>query len=148
MVHVRKQLIAAGTVLVVVAAMMSAPQATPQQDAAPAAQVDALFLRLIRPDTPGCAVGVYRKGEIVLARGYGVASIESGRPITPRSVFNLGSGAKPLTAVAALMLEQRGRLSMDDEVRRWVPELPQYSRPIRVRDLLHHTSDLGRFRGA
>jgi CubicO group peptidase (beta-lactamase class C family) len=109
------------------------------------AQVDALFLGEIRPGTPGCAVGVYRSGDIVLARGYGVASIEDHRPITSRSTFNLGSASKPFTALAALMLEQRGQLSMADDVRRWVPELPDYGRPIRVRDLLQHTSGLRDF---
>lgn len=121
------------------------PAAHPQDSVALSAQVDALFRREIRPDTPGCAIGVYRSGEIVLARGYGVASIEHGRPITPRSTFNLGSASKPFTALAALMLEQRGQLSTDDDVRRWVPELPDYGRPIRVRDLLQHTSGLRDF---
>ena len=122
------------------------PSAALSQDSvALSAQVDALFQREIRPDTPGCAVGVYRSGEIVLVRGYGVASIEDGRPITPRSTFNLGSASKPFTALAALMLEQRGQLSPDDDVRRWVPELPDYGRPIRVRDLLQHTSGLRDF---
>lgn len=122
------------------------PAAAHSQDSvALSAQVDVMFLREIRPDTPGCAVGVYRSGEIVLARGYGVASIEDGRPITPRSTFNLGSASKPFTALAALMLEQRGQLSTDDDVRRWVPELPDYGRPIRVRDLLQHTSGLRDF---
>ncbi|QJR37619.1 serine hydrolase domain-containing protein [Gemmatimonas groenlandica] len=113
--------------------------------AAPSAQVDSLFLHEIRPGAPGCAVGVYRSGEIVLARGYGVASVEDGRPITSRTTFNLGSASKPFTALAALMLEQRGALSMADDVRRWVPELPDYGTPIRVRDLLQHTSGLRDF---
>ncbi len=121
------------------------PASHPQDSVALSAQVDSLFLREIRPGTPGCAVGVYRSGEMVLARGYGVASIEDGRPITSRTTFNLGSVSKPFTALAALMLEQRGLLPMDDDVRRWVPELPDYGRPIRVRDLLQHTSGLRDF---
>lgn len=142
----RRLLIAAGIVLVVVTSMLSADQASSaQRGGAEAAEVDALFLSRIRPDAPGCAVGVYRKGDIVLARGYGVASIEDGRSITPRSVFNLGSAAKPFTTLAALMLEQRARLSLDDDIRKWVPELPDYGRPIRVRDLLQHTSGLRDF---
>jgi CubicO group peptidase (beta-lactamase class C family) len=130
-----------------VSAIIAARPATShsQGAAALAAQVDALFLREIRPDMPGCAVGVYRSGEIVLARGYGVASIEDGRPITPRTMFNLGSASKPFTTLAALMLEQRRQLSMDDDVRRWLPELPDYGTPIRVRDLLQHTTGLRDF---
>ena len=137
-------IVAAG--LAISATTAARPAASQSQDSVSlSTQVDALFLREIRPNTPGCAVGVYRSGEIVLARGYGVASIEDGRPITPRSTFNLGSASKPFTTLAALMLEQHGRLSMDDDVRRWVPELPDYGTPIRVRDLLHHTSGLRDF---
>lgn len=137
---------AVSAVTVVATAVISAGPVTAfDQDAALAPQVDALFRRQIGTDTPGCAVGVYRRGQIVLARGYGVASIEDGRPITPRSVFNLGSASKPFTTLAVLLLERRGRLSMEDDVRKWVPELPDYGRPIRVRDLLHHTSGLRDF---
>lgn len=131
--------LSAGLAMSVSAAACSAASHS-QDSVALSAQVDSLFLREIQPGTPGCAVGVYRSGTIVLARGYGVASVEDGRPITSRSTFNLGSASKPFTALAALMLEQRGRLSMDDDVRRWVPELPDYGKPIRVRDLLQHTS--------
>ena len=105
-------------------------------------RVDSLFGRAIRRDGPGCAVGVYRNGSVVLTRGYGLANVEDGRPITPRTTFNFGSVSKPFTALAALMLEQRGTLSLDDDVRRWVPELPDYGTPMRVRDLLQHTSGL------
>ena len=142
----RDWLVIVSTGLAISATTAARPPAShSQHSVALSAQVDALFLREIRPDTPGCAVGVYRSGELVLARGYGVASIEDGRPITPRSTFNLGSASKPFTALAALMLEERGQLSMDDDVRRWVPELPDYGTRIRVRDLLQHTSGLRDF---
>ena len=108
-------------------------------------RVDALFNSAIRPDGPGCAVGVYQNGRTVLSRGYGRASLEDGRPITSRTAFNLGSFSKPFTALAVLMLEQRGKLSLDDDIRRWVPELPVYGTPIRVHDLLQHTSGLRDF---
>ena len=96
-------------------------------------RVDSLFAREIRSDGPGCAVGVYRNGQTVLTRGYGLADVEARRRITPTTTFNLGSVAKPFNALATLMLEQRGRLSLDDDIRRWIPELPEYGRPIRVR---------------
>lgn len=108
-------------------------------------RVDALLTRTIPPDGPGCAVGVYRNGRTVLSRGYGLASIEDGRPITARTAFSLGSLSKPFTALAALTLEQRGALSFDDDIRRWVPEIPGYGTPIRVRDLLQHTSGIRDF---
>lgn len=108
----------------------------------PEQRVDSLFGSVIRRDGPGCAVGVWKNGTTVLSRGYGLASVEERRAITPRTTFDLGSASKPFTAVAALMLEQRGKLSLDDDVRRYVPELPNYGTPIRVRDLLQHTSGL------
>ncbi len=142
----RKCLAAASALFAVATALASCgPAAAPEQDVALAGQVDGLFLAQIRPDTPGCAVGVYRRGEIVLARAYGLASLEDGRPITPRSAFNLGSASKPFTTLAVFLLEQRGRFSVDDDVRKWVPELPDYGRPIRVRDLLQHTTGLRDF---
>jgi CubicO group peptidase (beta-lactamase class C family) len=107
----------------------------------PAARVDSLFGD-IRPDAPGCAVGVYRAGEPVLVKGYGMASLEEGRPITSATTFNLGSASKPFTALATLMLEERHKLSLDDEVRRYLPELSDSDTPIRIRDLLQHTSGL------
>ncbi|MBA2292705.1 MAG: serine hydrolase [Gemmatimonadales bacterium] len=110
--------------------------------AAPNARVDSLFTSVIRPDGPGCAVGVYRSGEIVLAKGYGVASVETGQPITAHTTFNIGSVSKPFTALALLILERDGKLSLDDDIRRWIPEMPDYGTPIRVRDLLQHTSGL------
>lgn len=139
----RRVAICAG--LAIVATTTGCSAAPDSRNSVQSAQVDSLFRSTIRPDAPGCAVGVYRSGEIVLARGYGVASIEDGRPLTSRSTFNLGSASKPFTALAALMLVERGQLALDDDVRRWVPELPDYGRPIRVFDLLQHTSGLRDF---
>ena len=106
------------------------------------ARIDSIFAAEVRPGGPGCAVGVYRAGALVLARGYGVASTETGAPITAQTLFDLGSASKPFTALAVLTLEGQGRLSLHDDVRRYVPELPAYDAPIRVRDLLQHTSGL------
>jgi CubicO group peptidase (beta-lactamase class C family) len=85
-------------------------------------------------------VGIYRDGQVVLTQGFGLASVEDGRRITPRTTFNLGSGSKAFTALAVFMLEERGRLSLVDDVRIHVPELPDYGTPVRIRDLLQHTS--------
>jgi len=140
----RNPLFTIGLVLGLCAKAVAQPSAAPRSPAARDLErrVDSLFAREIRPDGPGCAVGVYRNGEVVLTRGYGLASVEDRRPITSSTAFNIGSVSKPFTALAALMLEQRGRLSLDDDVRRWIPELPDYGRPIRIRDLLQHTSGL------
>lgn len=104
-------------------------------------RVDAVFAD-IRADTPGCAVGVYRNGDLLLAKGYGLANVEDARPMTAQTTFNLGSGAKAFTALAVLTLEEQRKLTLDDDVRKYVPGLPDYGPPIRIRDLLQHTSGL------
>ncbi len=108
-------------------------------------EYDAIFAEYAGGSSPGCAVGVARGGKLVFAKGYGVASLEDGRPITLRTAFNIGSIAKQFTALAILLLEAQGTLSRGDDVRRWVPELPDFGAPIRIQDLLQHTSGLRDF---
>ena len=107
-----------------------------------AAAVDSLFARFNQPGSLGCAVGASRDGKPLLARGYGRSNLEHPGPITPETPFNIGSVGKQFTALAVMLLEQRKRLSLDDDIRTYVPELPAYDAPIRVRDLLFHTSGL------
>ncbi len=107
-----------------------------------AARVDALFAPWDRPDVPGAAVAVMKDGEIVYQRGYGSANLEYDIPITPSTVFLLASVSKQFTAFAVAMLADQGLLSLDDDVRQYVPELPDYGKPITVRHLIHHTSGL------
>jgi len=124
-------------VLVSTAAAACGRASSPQQADDRPGRVDIVFQNQIQPGGPGCAVGAYRDGEVLLTRGYGVAS---GTPITAATTFNLGSLSKPFTTLAALVLEQQGRLSMDADIRQWLTELPDYGKAIRVRDLLQHTS--------
>jgi CubicO group peptidase (beta-lactamase class C family) len=104
--------------------------------------VDAIFAEWDSETSPGCALGVYREGRIIYARGYGMADLERRVPITPHTVFDLGSTAKQFAAASIALLAQEGRLSLDDDVRRHVPELPEYERPVTIRHMLHHTSGL------
>jgi CubicO group peptidase (beta-lactamase class C family) len=104
--------------------------------------VDAIFAEWDSETSPGCALGVYLDGRIIYARGYGMADLERRVPITSRTVFDLGSTSKQFAATSIVMLEQEGLLSLDDDVRRHIPELPEYDRPITIRHLLHHTSGL------
>jgi len=106
------------------------------------AAIDRVFASFATGSSPGCAVAVYRGGEIAFGKGYGLASLEHDVPITPRTVFDIGSTAKQFTAFSILLLEREGKLSLDDDVRRFVPDLPRYDRPITLRHLLHHTSGL------
>jgi CubicO group peptidase (beta-lactamase class C family) len=110
-----------------------------------AARVDALFAEWSKPDSPGCAVGVVRAGKTLVARGYGMADLEHDIPITPRTVFYIGSVGKQFTAYAVVRLAQQGKISLDDEVRKYVPELHDFGPRVTIRQLFHHTSGLRDF---
>jgi CubicO group peptidase (beta-lactamase class C family) len=106
------------------------------------AAVDAVFEPFTRQGSPGCAVAIYKDGKIEYERGYGLASLEHELPITPASVFYLGSVSKQFTAFAAALAIKDGKLSADDPIRKHLPELPEYTSKITVRHLIHHTSGL------
>ena len=106
------------------------------------AKVDAVFARWDRKDSPGCAVSVVHDGQVVHTRGYGMADLEHDIPITPSTVFYIGSDSKQFTGAVMALLAKDGRISLDDDVRKYVPELPKYEAPITIRQLLHHTSGL------
>ena len=104
--------------------------------------IDRIFAEWDKPTSPGCAVGVIRDGKLVYGRGYGMANLDYDIPNGPRMVYYIGSDSKQFTAAAVGMLALQGKLSLDDDVRRWFPELPDYGTPIRIRHLVHHTSGL------
>ncbi len=106
------------------------------------AEIDAIFAASNRPGTPGAALAVIHEGKIIFERGYGCAELVQNTPITPETVFYIGSVSKQFTAAAIALLAHRGALSLDDDVRRHVPELPDYGSRITVRQLVHHTSGL------
>jgi CubicO group peptidase (beta-lactamase class C family) len=89
---------------------------------------------------PGCALGVIQNGRLAFAKGYGLANLDWGIPISPSTVFDIGSVSKQFTAAAVALLDIEGVLSIDDDVRKWIPELPQYEHTITIRHLLNHTS--------
>ncbi len=119
---------------------LPAPLAAQQPDLA--SYADTVFAEWNSTRTPGCAVGVEREGRVLLTRGYGMADLESGRPITPETIFESGSVAKQFTATAVVLLALDGKLDLDDPVRKYIPELPAYDRPITIRHLLTHTSGI------
>jgi CubicO group peptidase (beta-lactamase class C family) len=106
------------------------------------AAVDKVFAPWAAKDLPGCAVGVFQEGRIVFEKGYGMADLEHDAPIGPDTVFYAGSVSKQFTAMAAALAIQQGKLSADDPIRTYLPELPSYADPITVRHLVHHTSGL------
>jgi len=107
-----------------------------------AAAVDEVFSDLTKPGSPGCALAVYRDGKIIYAKGYGLANVEENVAITPQSVFDIGSTSKQFTAASILLLEKQGKLSVNDDVRKFIPELPFYGQRITILHLLNHTSGL------
>lgn len=121
-----------------------AAQATASRalSAAERARVDSVFSEHDRSDAPGCALGVFRDGRIAYARGYGMADLERGVRITPASLFDIGSTSKQFAAASIALLVEDGKLSFGDDVRKYIPELPDYGRPITIDNLLHHTSGM------
>jgi CubicO group peptidase (beta-lactamase class C family) len=104
--------------------------------------VNRVFAPWTATDGPGCAVAVARDGRVVHQNGYGMANLETGTPITPASVFHLASVSKQFTAAAVLLLAHEGKLSLDDDIHKHLPELPDYGQRITIRHLLNHTSGL------
>jgi CubicO group peptidase (beta-lactamase class C family) len=120
--------------------------ATAQSDRSSGAKspekIDALFVQWTKPDSPGCALAVIKDGKVVYKRGYGMANLDYGIPISSKSVFNIGSASKAFTAMSIALLARRGKLSLDDDIRKYVPDLPQYQSPITIRNLIYHTSGI------
>jgi CubicO group peptidase (beta-lactamase class C family) len=120
---------------------ISAPRSSAQSnDAGLTQKVDQVFAAFDKPASPGCALGVVRDGNFIYKRGYGEGSLELAVPLTPESVFYMGSVSKQFTAASVVLAAEQGYLSLDDDVRKWVPELPDYGKTITLREMLHHTS--------
>jgi CubicO group peptidase (beta-lactamase class C family) len=103
--------------------------------------IDAAFSRY-QPANPGCQLSVSRNGKLIFSKAWGMADMERNVPLTTNSILEAGSVSKQFTAAAILLLEQQGKLSQDDDVRKYIPELPDYGNVIRIRHLLHHTSGI------
>jgi len=129
------KVITAAAIVLVVASGISEAQ-TPNE------KLDQLFKDWDKPNTPGCAVGIIRNGDFVYERGYGMADLDHDVPLTSASVSYIGSMSKQFTAASIALLAQRGKLSLDDDIRKYLPEMPQYQRPILIKNLIHHTSGI------
>ena len=107
-----------------------------------AEKVDALFVQWSKPDSPGCALAVIKDGQVIYKHGYGMANLDHGIPISSVSVFNVASVSKQFTAMSIALLANQGKLSLDDDIRKYVPELPHYQSPITIRNLIYQTSGI------
>ena len=100
------------------------------------------FTKAYVAPAPGCAAAVSLNGETVFEKAFGLAELEHNVPNTPQTIFESGSVAKQFTAAALVLLQQDGKLSLDDPVRKYIPELPDYGAPLTIRHLLNHTSGI------
>ncbi len=110
-------------------------------------KVDKLFEKWDSTASPGVSMAIIHNGEIIYERGYGMANLEHGVPITPETVFRIGSTSKQFTAACIAILSLHGKLSLDDDIRKYIPELPDYDKPITVRHLVHHISGIRDYLG-
>ncbi|MGB8114775.1 MAG: serine hydrolase domain-containing protein, partial [Candidatus Sulfotelmatobacter sp.] len=120
--------------------LLAGASSSAQEDIAK--KVDRIFAEWNTTSSPGCALAVVKDGHVVYEHGYGMANLELGIAITPQSVFDIGSISKQITAMAILLLAQDHKLSLDDDVRKYLPEIPDYGSTITIRHMLHHTSGL------
>jgi CubicO group peptidase (beta-lactamase class C family) len=119
-----------------VAALLAAAPARAQDKTA---EIDKIF-GWAKPSAPGCAVAVSQRGGPVASRAYGSADLERDVPLTPNSIFDIGSVRKQFVAAAVLLLAEEGKLSLSDDIRKHFPEIPDYGHRITVDHLLTHTS--------
>ena len=106
------------------------------------AKVDQLFAKWHKPDSPGAALAITRGDEVIYKQGYGMANLEYDIPITPTTIFDIASVSKQFAAFAITTLAHDGKLSLDDDIRVHLPDVPNFGHTITIRHLLHHTSGL------
>ena len=137
-----RTIIIAGSVLVawLLFSDSSSAQAYPRTELT--IQVDELFAEWDGETSPGGVVGIFMDGRIIYSKGYGVANLDYDIPITPQSVLRIGSISKQFIAMCIAILAEQGKLSFDDDIRTYLPEMPDYGNQITIRHLLHHTSGI------
>lgn len=123
-------------ILLIALATTAAASSLPEQ------QVDSICAPYTVAGSPGCVVGVVKDGKVILQKGYGLADLENESPLTEKSVLDIGSNAKQFTATAILLLQEQGKLSIDNEVQQYIPEFPKYPWKITLRHLMQHTSGI------
>jgi len=129
------------------AAQSSAAPAAARIEPAQRARIDAVFKAYDKPHVPGCALGVMQNGRLAYGRGYGWADLERNVPITTASLFDIGSTSKQFAAASISLLVQEHKLAYTDDIRKYIPEMPDYGAPITIDNLMHHTSGLRDYTG-
>src|SRR5688500_13521112 len=129
-------------ILLVFALQAPGETSSARQDASRAAKVDAVFADYDKDTSPGCAVAVSECDRIAYRKAYGMANLDHDIRLTPSSVFHVASVSKQFTGAAILLLAQEGKLALDDDIRKHLPELPDFGTKITIRQLANHTSGL------
>tara|TARA_R110000868_G_scaffold108065_6_gene295396 strand:+ start:17704 stop:18165 length:462 start_codon:yes stop_codon:yes gene_type:complete len=109
------------------------------------AKVDSIFYNWDSLEVPGGAIGIIKDNALIYAKGYGIADLEHDIVITPSSVFYIGSVSKQFVAFCVLLLEEQGKLNLDDPIQKFLPDFPEYDSPLTIRHLIHHTSGIKDF---
>jgi CubicO group peptidase (beta-lactamase class C family) len=107
-----------------------------------ARKVDIIFNEYDKINSPGCALAILQDGKTIYKKGYGMSNLEYNIPISPSSIFHVASVSKQFTAAAIVRLSLEGKLSLSDDIRKYIPEVPDFGSTITVNRLLHHTSGL------
>ena len=105
-------------------------------------KIDSLFIGWNLPNHPGGSIAIMKDGKTVFSKAYGLASLEYLTPNSTETLFNIGSNSKQFTAMAIVLLNERNKLSFDDDIRTYIPEFPNFGKTITIQHLLHHTSGL------
>ncbi|HVL65694.1 MAG TPA: serine hydrolase domain-containing protein [Vicinamibacterales bacterium] len=129
-----------GVILAAAAPAAANDQGGPSDDVR--RRVDAVFSDYDKPTSPGCAVAVYQGDRIVYRNAYGMANLDHDVRLSPSTVFHVASVSKQFTGAAILLLAQDGKLALDEDIRKYIPELPDFGRTITIRHLANHTSGL------
>jgi len=128
--------------ILLAALLAAAPVSAAQAPAAAVARIDQIFEQWNTTTSPGCAVGVAHNGRTTLARAWGMADLEHNAANTPATIFEAGSVSKQFTAAAIVLLALDGKLSLEDDIRKYLPEIPDYGTTITIRHMMTHTSGL------
>ena len=102
--------------------------------------IDNIFMEWNKPNTPGAAIGIVKDGNLIYSNGYGIGDLEHDIEITPLSVFYIGSVSKQFVTFSILLLEEQGKLNLDDKIQKYLPDFPEYDSPLTIRHFIHHTS--------
>lgn len=102
--------------------------------------IDNIFSEFDKSDEPGAALGIIKDGKLIYSKGYGIADLEHDIKLTPSSVFYIASVSKQIVTFSVLLLEEQGKLNLDDKIQKFLPDFPEYNAPLTIRHFIHHTS--------